>query len=235
MKKLDTDNKNLEENSPVLDLDQLQEDALKQPVADVAPEFKKSLIKNEEISQIILHVAQTFQIEPAIALIAIHLLFLKGAASEGTPQSLSVDVAGRTISKRDLIYAYEKTTGNNFIRRLAESMAISIGKYAEANGLRGELAQRIEVNLRVAEEPPLTPKEAAWCSSFSQAIPNLTDFSGERVTKLLAEDYSRRFGGGKRTQPDKKKTEKALENKSTNKQRNKQNKKKKSTEGKKQN
>lgn len=80
-----------------------------------------------------------------------------------------------------------------YIRRLAEALAIQIGEFAEKNGLKGELSQRIEIKLRAETGETLTEKEKAWCSSFSQIIPNLSERSSERLVKLLAVDYNKRF------------------------------------------
>lgn len=89
--------------------------------------------------------------------------------------------------------AYSLATGNQFIRRLAEKLAIPIGFFAEKNGLRGELAQRIERGHRAVNGENLSPKELAWCSSFSQCIPNLPELASERVQQLLSKDYNERF------------------------------------------
>lgn len=79
-------------------------------------------------------------------MIAVILLMLKGTASSGTPKTLCVEVVGRTISKNDLLYHYEKVCGNKYIRRLAELLAIPIGEFAQIKKLDGELANELILN-----------------------------------------------------------------------------------------
>jgi hypothetical protein len=80
---------------------------------------------------------------------------------------------------------------------MAEAMALHIGKYAEKNGLRGELAQRIETAHKAETGESLNAKELAWLSSFSQTLPNLNELSSDRAAKLLAADYNARFNKNK--------------------------------------
>jgi hypothetical protein len=181
--------------------------ALQEDLSKVAPTISKSAVTDEETNKILDTISSNFQIKKTSAAIAIYLLFLKGAASNGTPLSLIVEVEGKDISKRDLLNAYSLATGNTFLRRLAESLAIPIGQFAEKNGLRGELAQRMEKLSRSESGQTLTAKELAWCSSFSQVIPNLDELASQKVSKLLADDYNTRFIKQKRT-PVKANTEK---------------------------
>jgi len=156
-------------------------------------DFKKVSVSKTDIAKIIQMISQTFNLERSMTIVAIILLFLRGAASNGTPGSLSVEVDGVEISKRDLMYAYEMVTRDLHLRRLAEAMAPTIGVYAEKMRLRGELAQRINTNILAKGELPLDMKEAAWCSSFSQGMPDLEQKSSPRLVALLAEDYNTRF------------------------------------------
>ena len=111
---------------------------------------------------------------------------LKGAASSGTPKTLCVEVAGRTISKNALLYHYEKVCGNKYIRRLAEFLAIPIGEFAQAKILDGELAQRIDTKLVGDGKTRLNPVERSWCRYFSQSIDSntLAKKSSERLCPM---------------------------------------------------
>ena len=93
---------------------------------------------------------------------------------------------------------YMVETGNQHLRRLAEALAIEIGQFAQAYELNGELAQRINTSLKAETGENLNPVEAAWCSSFSQHLPDLAQRSSERLVKLLAEDYKKRFESRKK-------------------------------------
>jgi hypothetical protein len=95
-------------------------------------------------------------------------------------------------------------TGNKYLRRMAEAMAVQISQYAEKNGLYGDLGKRIQTRLRAATGESLTPKELAWCSSFCQDLPDLATFASERVAKLLAEDYDSRFARKTKVKTDNK-------------------------------
>lgn len=170
-------------------------EAMKEQLSEIAPETLQAKITNEQIAKIVGNLANTYGMEEKHAYIAIILLFLKGAASSSTPPTLSVTILGREVTKRDLVNSYSLVTRNNFVRRLAEAMAEDIGYYAQQQGLHGELAKRIESIVLASGEPPLTSKEKAWCSSFSQAIDDLDKKAGsDRLTKLLHQDYDKRFG-----------------------------------------
>lgn len=88
--------------------------------------------------------------------------------------------------------AYERVTKNKYLRRMAESMADKIGQFAEAKGLNGDLALKLNNSLLAEKEPPLTVKEKAWASSFSPAIPDLEKLAGERIPCLLAKNLQNR-------------------------------------------
>jgi hypothetical protein len=162
-------------------------------VDKVAPKVKQSAMTEEAVTKVLELLCKSLELELVPVLAGVCLLFLKGAASDGSPLSLSVEVMGRDITKKDLIYCYEMVTGNKYLRRMAEAMAVSISQYAEKNGLYGDLGKRILTRHRAATGETLTPKELAWCSSFCQDLPDLATFASERVVKLLAEDYDSRF------------------------------------------
>lgn len=160
----------------------------------IAPYFKKGVLTDEEAEKIIEQTANSIGTTKENALTGTICLFLKGAASNGTPQNLEVLLKdGKSLAKRNLMGAYVSVCGNQYLRRLAEKLAIDIAEFAEMHGLNGELASRINTILKAESGEVLTAKEAAWCSSFSQNIPDLAERSSERVVKLLAEDYRKRF------------------------------------------
>jgi hypothetical protein len=174
------------------DLTQAITQALNIPVDSVSPEFKKGQLPDEQVNKVIGTIASIRDMPIPLVIIGIILLFLKGAAS-GTPLSLSVEIGAFELSKRDLLNAYQAVTGNKFLRRMAEAMAITIGTFAEKNKLRGELAQKIETALKAETGERLTSKELAWCSSFNQHLENLPELGSPRLVKLLAADYNKRF------------------------------------------
>jgi uncharacterized protein YeeX (DUF496 family) len=181
------------DDAKVSSLESVLDQSLKIPVESVSKDFKKTNMSEAEVAKVLETLAVKFDMEVHDVAIAVALLFLNGAASSNTPLTLHVDVNKTYIAKRDLLDAYKLVTDNLYIRRLAEAMAEFIGKYAEKNKLKGELANAIETTLRAESGESLSPVEAAWCSSFSQQLPNLKELSSERLVKLLAADYSRRF------------------------------------------
>lgn len=179
--------------------------ALETSIESVSPGFKKNQMSEDEVNKVIITIANIHNMPPAFVIIGVILLFLKGAAS-GTPLSLSVEVSEFELSKRDLLNAYTAVTVNNFLRRMAEAMAMPIGQYAERNRLRGELAQKVENSLKAETGERLTAKELAWCSSFNQHLENLSDLSSERLVKLLSADNNKRFVENKTKQKEEKKS-----------------------------
>lgn len=181
-------------------LKEIVTEIIKRDFDEIAPNFRKGAITETEITTIIEKTATDIGVSKETALVGIILLMLKGAASGGTPPTLSVELTGgKTLAKRNLLGAYMSVTGNSYIRRLAEGLAVNIGEFAEAFSLQGELAQRINTALKADNGEILSSKEMAWCSSFSQNVPDLANRSSERLVKLLAEDYKRRFDNKKKT------------------------------------
>lgn len=175
-------------------LEQVIKEAGEISVNTVSPNFNnKNSLSKEQVEKILTTLSQNFSLERKYVLASIYLLFLKGVSSNSTPITFSVEVKDTNISKRDLLNAYNLATGNNYLRRLGEFLAIPIGQYAEANSLSGELSQRINTYLQSKGESLLSEKESAWCSSFSQKIPNLKELSSDRLSGLLAQDYQSRF------------------------------------------
>jgi hypothetical protein len=187
------------------------EEAKSESLEKLVPSFKQNLVTEEQVEQIINTLITKHKgLEPKHVLIAMILLFLKGAATRTTPSSLSVEINGITITKQDLENATNAILNHKYIRRIAEAIALQIGLYAEVNGLDGELAGRInklisENNYRLnTTEPPLTQAERAWCSSYSQSIKDLKNHTTERVVQWLNIDYTDRFSKKTRTIPQKK-------------------------------
>jgi len=180
-------------------------EALEIKVDDIAPNYRKKLkMSDEQVQKIIESIKTSLGINDSQrVLVGMMLLFLQGAASEGTPANLSVQVGDKTIEKRNIITACEFIEGHKFIRRIAEALAPAIGEFAYNNKLSGEFAQRINNKLKADSGETLTEREMAYCSSFSQTIPNLEELTSPRLVKLLAEDYSRRFDNKKKeNKPD---------------------------------
>lgn len=181
------------------DLNELLNEVKTEKLEDIAPSFKQNMVSDDQLERIVSIVATKTGLPRKYVLVALILLFLKGAASNNTPDTLSVEVNGVNITKKDLRMAVQQILNNTYLRRVAEALAIQIGTYAEANGLSGELANRIdkviaESNYNTGKnEAPLSSKERAWCSSFSQNIPNLQNYATERLVKYLAIDYNDRF------------------------------------------
>lgn len=197
------------------DLQGIINKALELKVDDVAPTYRKKLKMSEEkVQKIIESIMTSLGInETQTVLIGIILLFLQGAASEGTPLTLSVQIGEKTIEKRNIITACEFIEGHKYIRRIAEAIALTIGDFADKNNLTGEFAQRINNKLKAESGETLTPREMAFCSSFSQSIPNLEEITTPRLVKLLAEDYSRRFDNKKKENKPEAKNKKSGKNK----------------------
>lgn len=180
-------------------IDNLTTSIMEENLEELAPNYLKGTLSTKELDRIIERIANDLAITKQDALAGTMLLMLKGAASTGTPQTLSVDLrGGKTMAKKNITGAYISVTGNEYIRRLAESLAINIGEFAEKFELNGELSQRINTALKAETGEILTKKETAWCSSFSQNIPDLALRSSERLVRLLAEDYKKRFDGKKK-------------------------------------
>lgn len=183
-----------------INLNEIIEISLKTRVEEVAPNFrKKNTLTNEQIEKIIQTISLNLGISPEKVLIGMNLLFLQGIASAGAPTTMSIELGdGKFIEKRNIIDACNLVTGHKFIRRIAETLAMQIGNFAYKHKLAGELGYRINNKLKADKGESLNEKEMAFCSSFSQSIPNLTEETSERLAKLLAEDYQKRFENKKR-------------------------------------
>lgn len=147
---------------------------------------KKETITPETMQSIVSLLADSFGITQPLAL-------LKGAANKSTPNSLSVTVIFEgeevTISKADLMYFYRTSTGNQYLRRFAETMQNQISEFAFKNGLDGDLAKQLARKVQLdPEQTPLTKKERAYASSFNQdseSLGSTPEFS--RLVTLLTQ------------------------------------------------
>ena len=195
-------------NSP---LKAILDQATSVPLDQLAVSETNSVASPEEIKGFVTKVAESFGVSDSSAFAGICLLFLKGAANKGAPPTMGVDIKteegqATQLTKYDLMVACQAVCKNRFIRRLAKGMAKEIGYFAEKRNLNGDLAIKLNNELVAQGEPPLTGKEKAWASSFSQIIPNLEEFvGGPRVPTLLAQDYSKRFSGNSKPQANSKK------------------------------
>jgi hypothetical protein len=171
----------------------------------VAPNEKRQLISRDEAFAVITELGDIQGIEPHLAFMATCLLFAKGAANQGTPLTLEVIVVDpvtnekTSVRKEDLIYAYRKTHRNPFVRRMAEAISTEISNFLEKKLVPGDLAKKIDARLMAKGEPPLTPQEKSWASSFCHGNMNLSNISS-RLPQLLAEDYNLRFKSGPNNQ-----------------------------------
>jgi hypothetical protein len=189
-------------NSEEDNINQLMTEALNIDLEKASPSFRKNPITDAQIMCIIENLQTKFKnATKATIYTGIILLFLKGAATKSTPGSLTVEIFDIKITKADLENSAKFILTNTHLRRLAEKLAVNIGSFAEEKGLEGELAGRINFlinnnnrDIRGEKEPLLTPKEKAWCSSFSMVIPDLNKrAASNRLTEWLSYDYEVRF------------------------------------------
>lgn len=181
-------------------LDELLKMSIEEKIEDTIPNFRtKNKITKQQIEDIIKTISRSLKIPDNKVLIGMMLLFLQGAASAGAPVTMSVDLGdGKCLEKRNIMLACATIAGHSYIRRIAEALAIEIGQFAENNRLAGELAYRINTKVKATGDIPLNEKELAYCSSFSQCIPELEKYSSERLVQLLSEDYQKRFENKKK-------------------------------------
>jgi hypothetical protein len=185
--------------------------AMLTPIEENQANFKPVLISQEQILRIIEALSVLHGISNDAGFRAVALLFLKGAANKSAPNGMSVIVKGidgqeTIIKKSDLMMCYNSVTGNNYIRRLAESLACEICMFAEKNNIPGDLAIAAN-NYYVAQgELPLTKQEMSWSNSFVQYEQNvITDIP--RVAQFLAQDFRNRFTKTKKPKKPKNKKE----------------------------
>ena len=176
-------------------LEEIIKKSLEIKVEEVSPSFKKkNTLSCEQIEKIIQTISFNLNIEPEKALIGIYLLFLQGAASAGAPLNMSVDLGnGKYIEKKNIVNACNLVTEHTYIRRIAETLAKEIGDFAYKKRLVGELAYRVNNKFKAETGNSLTGLEIAYCSIFSQVIPDLSEITSDRLARLLAEDYQKRF------------------------------------------
>lgn len=198
-KKIEKSEKPITPEATGTSLNQIMEDALKLDTNLIAPEEgKKTWHSSDEIDLFINEISILFGISTPHAFAAIVMLFNKGAANNNTPRTLGVtiliDNTQSFIDKDGLMYTYRKLFKTNYIRRMAESMSDLIGKYSEIKNLEGELTKGVNriIASKTEATSPLSPKEAAWCSSFHQNNTKAINAASSRLGGLLAEDYLNR-------------------------------------------
>lgn len=186
---------NIKYSKVSLNLNDLVRVSMQQKVEAIVPNFKKNIVTDDQILQIVNAISSTLNVSQDRAFIGMILLFLQGAVSSSAPLTMSVEVdEGKCIEKKNILSACKLITGHQYIRRIAEALAAEIGEFAYRNNLRGELANRINNRLRADTGSNLTDVEMSYCSSFSQNITHLSEITGsDRLSKLLAQDYQRRF------------------------------------------
>lgn len=131
-------------------------------IAQVAPdEVKGNKIPDDIIHDIITNLADSYGTTAPFAYVAVLILFLKGAfpfllrrkrgenaGCSDTTEAKIIDSGSEiVIRKRDLMYNYQKVTSKKYLRRLAESLAVRIGQYAERNDRDGDIANKINNRL----------------------------------------------------------------------------------------
>jgi len=185
------------ENTNEINLESLLKKSLEEKIEDTIPNFrKKNAMTEAQVEKIIGNLSFTLGITPERVLIGMMLLFLQGATSAGAPLTMSIDLGeGKILTKKNIVDACNMTAQHQYIRRIAETLSAKIGEFALKNKLPGELAYRINNRNKAETGNNLSELEMAYCSSFSQNIPNLAEVTSERLAKLLAEDYQRRFEG----------------------------------------
>jgi len=166
---------------------------------------EKSIINAETTFKILRNFSFNISCGYNVGTTLTFLLFLKGAASKNTPNSLMVSITTReatiTATKGELLTSYFTVTKTEYLRRLAEYLATDISKFAEKYNKDGDLASQITLSLP-SEEQPLTASERAWCSSFNQRNATCRELF-PRVAKLLTANYNKKFAIN-RTTVDKK-------------------------------
>jgi hypothetical protein len=185
-------------NFPMKSLEEIEKELESKNLNEIAPTVGAPPLNNDVVERIIVRLAHRCYLTPALAFAAITLLFLKGAASKTAPDKMFVEVVAvdgklLKVTKGDLMQVLYDCTGNRFIRRLAESLAVSISKFAERHGLKGDLAFNFDIEEVSKGNPPLTDKEKAWSSSFCQYVTDLETLASPRVKLLLGQDYQKRF------------------------------------------
>lgn len=205
--KLPTGTKSEDLSSEPDELSKIMEDCLNVKLEKVAPKETRVLLSRTSALNIVKKLADTQGILPQSAWVAVCLLFGKGAANKGTPNSLDVTILDDNrminIRKDDLLYVYKAVEKNLFLRRMAEALAPDIAKFFLTHGLEGDLAKKINTRLANKGQPPLNPIEKAWCSSFCQGDDG-TYVVSERLPVLLAEDYYQRFRANNKKETEKK-------------------------------
>lgn len=145
--------------------------------------------------------AYNFQIEEKNALRARIWLFLKGAANNTTPLTLtlSVEVSGRAISTRDLSNIYGLVTSNAYLRRLA-----GVSRYRNRHLCQKKWSERRSCS----KDRDLSPRGKGLNPFRAEKLPDAATFPNKflisqrasgRLSTLLAADYTKRLSAKSNT------------------------------------
>lgn len=177
-------------------LKDLFEQSKKENINDTFPSMSKAKVSDEMIVKLTESIATNLGITKHRALIGIVLLFLKGAANASAPDSLSIPIGneGTILTKGKLKDHCKAACDHTYLRRIAESMALYIGNFADDNDMTGDLYKSINNKCLSQHKRPLTRREAAFASSFTRdGLNNINEIAeSEVLAQLLAEDYQER-------------------------------------------
>jgi len=177
-------------------------------------------ITKKEAKTIINKISRVKDVSERTVTKAIATLFQRGAANAGAPDSMGVDVTCPTtkitteITRYDIVMAIQQVVDHKNIRKLAECLApefisanLQLLKLNPMLDLKGDLANRINLKLRLRKEDALSREEEICCATYAQWMPNLNDLANsKRLKGLLEEDLNarkKRQGKAKKTQQTK--------------------------------
>jgi hypothetical protein len=185
-----------EEKNRFITLKDLLEETKKEDIKMIFPSLNKKRVSEEAIVKLIESLASNLGVSRSRIFIAMILLFIKGAANSSAPDTLAVQIGkdGVSLTKGKLKDHCKTTCEHTYIRRIAESMAEYIGKFAFENKMKGDLYKIINNKCLSHYKRELTDKEAAFASSFTRdGIKNINEMAESSIlAQLLAEDYQER-------------------------------------------
>lgn len=184
------------DNSKTETLKDLFEQSKREDINEIFPNINKAKISDEMIVKLTESLSTHLGISKHRALIGMVLLFLKGAANASAPDSLSIPIGndGIILTKGKLKDHCKTTCDHTYLRRIAESIALYIGNFADENDMTGDLYKSINNKCLSQHQRPLTRREAAFASSFTRdGLNNINEIAkSEILAQLLAEDYQER-------------------------------------------
>jgi len=186
-------------NEDLLNIKEAIELASEKLSTEELPQKIETTILPDTAHRIIITLGNNLQTDLTSTVRLIFLLFLRGAANKGAPDSLNSSLINNenkiTLTKGQLLNVYKAFTGNSHLRRLAEYLATDISNFAAANNIPGESVNRVSALLNRNEEP-LSSEERSWCSSFNQKNPDCIN-RFPRLSTLIAVDYRIKFSNKK--------------------------------------